>query len=108
MSDEELKRWFDAMQHANAAAHAETRRHFDVLAERVEQKVQLVAEAVAQVDGKMDRETEALRVEMQRGFSETQAMIKFSHVELDRRVSRLEQGLSDLQARIERLETTTH
>ncbi len=45
---------------------------------------------------------------MERGFAETQAMIKFSHAELDRRVSKLEQSFADLQARIERLETTTH
>jgi hypothetical protein len=44
---------------------------------------------------------------MERGFAETQAMIKFSHVELDRRISRLEEAFTDLQARIERLETTT-
>jgi len=35
-------------------------------------------------------------------------MIKFSHAELDRRLSKLEQAFSDLQARVERLETTTH
>lgn len=35
-------------------------------------------------------------------------MIKFSHAELDRRVSRLEQAFAELQARVERLETTTH
>lgn len=32
-------------------------------------------------------------------------MIKFSHAELDRRVRALEEGFSDLQARMERLES---
>ena len=45
---------------------------------------------------------------MDRGFAETQAMIKFSHAELDRRISKLEQAFADLQSRVERLETTTH
>lgn len=34
-------------------------------------------------------------------------MIKFSHAELDRRVRVLEDAVSNLQARIERLEATT-
>jgi hypothetical protein len=33
-------------------------------------------------------------------------MIRFSHAELDRRVRALEEAFSDLQARVERLETT--
>lgn len=35
-------------------------------------------------------------------------MIKFSHRELDRRLSALEGTVGDLQARIERLESSTH
>jgi hypothetical protein len=42
------------------------------------------------------------------GFAETQAMIKFSHAELDRRVRLLEEGLSALQVRGEKLESSTH
>jgi uncharacterized protein YceH (UPF0502 family) len=45
---------------------------------------------------------------MNRGFSDTQAMIKFSHAELDRRVRALEEGLADVQARLDRLEGSTH
>ena len=33
-------------------------------------------------------------------------MIKFSHAELDRRIRTLEEGFEDLQARVERLEST--
>jgi hypothetical protein len=43
---------------------------------------------------------------MRRGFADTQAMIKFSHAELDGRLRSLEQAFADLQARVERLETT--
>ena len=42
------------------------------------------------------------------GFADTQAMIKFSHAELERRVRTLEDGFAELQARVERLESTTH
>ena len=86
---------------------AETRRHFDVTAERLEDKIQLVVEVVAQIDGKLDRESQSIRDEMRRGFSETQAMIKFSHAELDRRLRALEDVVSDLQSRVERLEAAS-
>ena len=35
-------------------------------------------------------------------------MIKFSHAELDRRIRTLEEVFADLQARVERLESSTH
>ena len=38
----------------------------------------------------------------------TQAMIKFSHVEIDRRVRTLEDAVADLQSRVGRLEDSTH
>jgi hypothetical protein len=130
MTDEELKRLFDAMEQRNTAAHEETRRHvdqtavemrslfeqtsiemrrhFDVTNERIRHEVQIVAEAVGQLEEKVDREIDRLDEKMDRGFAETQAMIKFSHAELERRVRTLEQAFSDLQTRVERLETTTH
>lgn len=54
------------------------------------------------------RKIDDLEERMERGFVETQAMIKFSHAELDRRVRALESGLADLQARVDRLEGSTH
>ncbi|HXI11596.1 MAG TPA: hypothetical protein VNM92_02990 [Thermoanaerobaculia bacterium] len=86
----------------------EVRRHFDVTIERLETKFPLVAEAVVQLEEKSEREHDETRQDMRRGFAETQAMIKFSHAELDRRVRALEGGLSDLLARVERLEGSTH
>lgn len=127
--DDELKRLFDAIRQdsaalrqefaadrqANAAAHAETRRHFDVVTEATRQEIRLVVEAVALVDEKLDREATEIRQEMRTGFTETQAMIKFSHAELDRRVRTIEESqrtledaLAALQSRVERLEGSTH
>jgi hypothetical protein len=93
----------------------EMRRHSEVTAERLEGKLELLAESIVRVDEKLDHEAAAIRDEMQRGFADTQAMIKFSHSELDRRMRVLEEGhrnleetVADLQARIERLESSTH
>ncbi|MEA2465835.1 MAG: hypothetical protein QOJ98_3582 [Acidobacteriota bacterium] len=115
MTDDELKRLLEA----NAA---ETRRHFDVATERIEHRFEALAETVLHVDQKIDRTAEDIRDEMRRGFAETQAMIRFSHVELDQRVRSLEtshraiettqrsleETVADLQVRLERLESTTH
>ena len=92
MAEDELKNLLT--NHA-----VEIRRHFDVGLERMEKRFDLLSETVAQLDQKLDRTAGDLRSEMQRGFAETQAMIKFSHAELDRRVRTL---------RVERLENSTH
>ncbi|HYK06078.1 MAG TPA: hypothetical protein VE974_30325 [Thermoanaerobaculia bacterium] len=115
MTDEELKRLLEA----NAA---ETRRHFDVATERIEGRFEALTETVMHIDQKIDRTADEIRNEMRRGFADTQAMIKFSHAELDQRVRSLEtshraiednqrsleETVADLQARLERLESTTH
>jgi hypothetical protein len=122
MTDDELKHLFDAMRQElaanrqeNAQSHAETRRHFDIVTEGTRQEIRLVVEAVALVDEKLEREASDIRQEMRTGFAETQAMIKFSHAELDRRVRTVEQNqraledaLAALQSRVERLEGSTH
>ena len=79
MAQTDLKRLIE-----NTAA--ETRRHFDVVAESIEQKVEGLAEAVTQLDEKLDRKIDTLEENMNRGFADTQAMLKFSHAELDRRL----------------------
>ena len=58
------------------ASAIETRRHCDVTAERLERKIQLVVETVALMDQKFDRRIDDLEARMERGFTETQAMIK--------------------------------
>lgn len=104
----ELLGRFDSSVEGLKKSGEETRRHFDVTAERLENKIQLIAETLANLDEKHERRFDEIGERMERGFAETQAMIKFSHAELDRRVRLLENGLAELQARVDRLETSTH
>jgi hypothetical protein len=67
----------------------ETKRHFGVVAEALEQKVQLVAEGVANLNEQFGR----FREETSREFHETQAMIRFSYADLQRRLSVVEERL---------------
>ena len=131
MNDDDLKSLLEALRQENAAAHAETRRQFAEVAARIaaetqqffaaaaeglRREIQLVAEGVNGAREALSLEAADIREEVRRTASETQAMIKFSHAELDRRISMLEQtqnklesALADLEARIERLEdSTTH
>ena len=72
MTDDDLKRLFDSMRQENAAAHSETRRYFEVLTEGTRHEIRLVAESLAGVNEKLDREAGDIRDEMRRGFGETQ------------------------------------
>lgn len=99
-----------------AARFATENQHFFATGfERLRHEIQLVAEGVASTREALSREAADIRDELRRTATETQAMIKFSHAELDRRISTLEQtqtrlgdALTDLQARVERLESSTH
>ena len=71
MTDDELKRLFGSMRQENAAAHSETRRHFEVLTEGTRKDIQLVAESVAFLSEKLARTDEKI----DRTAAETQAMI---------------------------------
>jgi DNA anti-recombination protein RmuC len=84
------------------------KRLIETQAERTHKKLEAIAEALATLDEELQGEIERVEEKVDRGFGETQAMIKFSHAELDRRVRVLEKLLSDLEARIERLEATVH
>jgi hypothetical protein len=53
----------------------EVKKHFDVVAESLESKIQLVTEGVLNVDEKLDR----LNDEMHRESEETRALIKLSY-----------------------------
>ncbi len=98
MTDEELRQLFEGIRQENAAAHEETRRLSNVTAEGLRQEIRLVGESVLQIDKKLDRTAQEIRAEMRQGFAETQAMIKFSYAELDRRVSSLEERVDRLEA----------
>jgi len=84
-----------------AAIHAETRRHFDETAERlasttrhqfevsteaIKHDIRLVAEGVATLGERLSREIGRLDEKVDQGFANTQAMIRFSHAELEKRV----------------------
>ena len=118
MNDDELKSLLEGVE-------ARTRRHFDVVAERLESKIELVAEGVVGCNERIDRTNEridtmseridhtneqidTLATTMRAEFAEVRSMIKFSHHELDRRLRTLEETVSDLQTRVERLESSTH
>jgi hypothetical protein len=75
--------------------NAETRRHIDVVAEGLRHDIQLVAEGVVNVDQKLDREAASIRDEMRRGFGETHAMLRFSHSILDRRITAIENRMTE-------------
>ncbi|SRR6266446_7356254 len=110
----ETRATVEAMRQENAAMHVETRRHFDVAVERMEKRFDLLAESVAHVDDELHQARTSLDEKIDRTANETQAMIKFSHKELDRRMTALEVGqrtledtVADLQTRLERLEGST-
>ena len=54
MTDDELKRLLEGMRQENAAAHADTRRHFDGVSEATRHEIRLVAESVTLVYEKLD------------------------------------------------------
>ena len=53
--DDELRQVLEAMQRDNAAAHAETRRHFDIVAEELRHELRIVAEGVGSLSERIDR-----------------------------------------------------
>lgn len=59
MTDEELKRLLEATS-------SETRRHFDVAMEHVEKRFDALAEIVAHLDQKIDRQGNDTRDELRR------------------------------------------
>ena len=83
---------------------SEIKRHFGVVAERLEGQIRQVAEGVAGLDERLDRRFSLLDERIDRQFEETRAMIRLSYTELDRRLKILEEGQADLESRVERLE----
>lgn len=83
------------------AQHAETRRHFEVVAEGLRGQVQLVAEGhQALVEGQ-----ERILSRVERMERELGAMIRISYAELDDRIRKCEQGLAAVQERLARVES---
>lgn len=74
----------------------------------------LLESNAARIESAINGKTNAIEQRMDLGFADTQAMIKFSHAELDRRVKHMEQTLQTLedrflglQTRVDRLEEAT-
>ncbi|MFA5027613.1 MAG: hypothetical protein WC713_07015 [Candidatus Methylomirabilota bacterium] len=88
---------FDAVE----AHFAETRRHFDVVAEGLRSQIQLVAEGVSAVDQRLDRFEQKVEAE----FDETRAAIRFSYAQLERRIQELEGNYAAVNERLTRLES---
>ncbi|HEY5611822.1 MAG TPA: hypothetical protein VIL97_11475 [Thermoanaerobaculia bacterium] len=84
VSDDDLKRHVRRNPKESASAHAETRRLFETTGEKLRHEIDLVAEGAADTREALARESAGIREEVRRTGAETQAMIEFSHAELDR------------------------
>jgi hypothetical protein len=82
---QEMRNGFETVRQENAAEHVETRRHIDVMITRLDGRLEFVAEGLMAVDQKLDRRCDALGEQVDSGIAETQAMIRFSHAEIERR-----------------------
>ena len=65
-------------------------RRVEILGEENRHQIQIVADAVSQTVS--DDKFEAFRSEVAAGFQNVHELLRTSHVELDRRVTRLEEG----------------
>ena len=85
------------------AEQAETRRHFEVIAEGLKTDIRQVAEGHQfLVDGQARTIERIDQLERELG-----AMIRFSYVQLERRIQELEGNYASLSERVERLESRT-
>jgi hypothetical protein len=84
----------------------ETRRHFDVVAEDLRSDLRLLAEGLGGLSERVNSEFASFRAEVASEFSEVRAMIKFSYSDLDRRLTGLETTVETLQQRVTRIENS--
>ena len=84
----------------------ELKGHFDVVAESLGSKIELVAEGVVNVHEKLDRRFDALVTRIEKESEETRALIRLSYAELDRRLTTLEAVADELTRRVDALEAT--
>ena len=69
-------------------AFDERLRRVEILGEEIQRHIRIVAEAVTG----FDRKLEEFRSEVAAGFQDLRELIQVSHLALDRRVTRLEEG----------------
>ena len=90
----EIKRHFEATADGFRSDVADVKRHFNVVAERLEGRIQLLAEGIEGVRFELS----AFKEEVRQEFEETRAMIRLSYTELDRRLRTLEGRQDDLES----------
>ena len=78
----------------------EIKRHLSVVAKSLRSEIRVVAEGVAATNERLDR----FHVQVAEEFSEVKAMIRLSFGQLDQRINALEGSVSNLRARLEKLE----
>jgi len=82
----------------------EIKRHFSVVAEGLRDEIKLVAEGMVNLNEKFERDITDFRKENKEAHSDIKAAIKFSHTELDRRITTLENKYEDVERRLKKLE----
>ena len=82
----------------------EIKRHFNVVAESLRSEIRAVAESQAATNERLDHLEAHLEARIVEESSETRAMIRLSFGELDRRIRSLEENVTSLRSRLEKLE----
>jgi len=77
---------------------------FHIITEGLREDVKQVAERVMNVNEKLERVRQELKIEIQETRQEVLAAIKFSYAELDRRITVLESEVNDLKRWVEKIE----
>ena len=88
---------------------ADARRHIGVLVEAVRDDVRQVAEGVSGVTQRldtMDQRLERFEQKVEAEFAETRAAVRFSYVQIERRIQELEGNYAALNERVGRLESS--
>ncbi|MGH9368556.1 MAG: hypothetical protein ACRD3M_12870 [Thermoanaerobaculia bacterium] len=84
------------------------KQHFNVVAEGLRSEIRLLAEGLGGTNERLDRFEAHVSAEfklVREELGEVKAMIRLSFGELDRRIQSLENDVSSLRARLERLES---
>ena len=112
MADEDAQKLLGAIrqqfEETAAGLVSASRQQFEISTEAFRHEIRLVAEGVASLGERVSREIGRLDEKMDQGFANTQAMIRFSHAELEKRVRTIEDELNDVRSRLDRLESATH
>jgi len=96
---------FDQIQEHIDSKAAESRRHFEVVAEGLRSDIQQIAEGHRLLLERQDRLEGRMTEQTEQVIRELGAMIKFSHSDLDLRIRNLEETVSMLQSRVEHIES---